>query len=123
MFNSNHLTQAAAPDVPLRNQGIINPTLSGRLQDFNGMTFLQQAITVGITLLLIVGGVIFFFMLLIGGVQWITSSGDKAAVEAARGRIMHALIGIFVLFAVFAIVNLIGSLFGLNLLRITIPTL
>lgn len=103
---------------------VTNPVFQQQnIQNMGGVEFLQKAISVGITLIFIVGGVIFFFMLLIGGIQWITSSGDKAAVEAARGRIMHALIGIFILFASFAIITLIGSLFGLNLLEITIPTI
>lgn len=112
-----------AQSQPINQNGVTNPVLPTNLQSLSGVQFVQKALSVGITLIFIVGGIIFFFMFLIGGVQWITSSGDKAAVEAARGRIMHALIGLFVLFAAFAIITLIGSLFGLNLLQITIPTI
>lgn len=112
-------------NLQLAQQGplpVTNPAL-GDLGDLAGDTFLQRALSIGITLFFIVGIVIFVFMLLLGGVQWITSQGDKAAVEGARNRIGHAIIGLFILFVVFAVVNLIGAIFNINLLQITIPTL
>lgn len=69
-----------------------------------------------ITLILVVAGLLFFFMLVIGGIQWMTSGGDKAATEAARGRITAALIGLVIVFAAWAIAKLIEGVFGFNIL-------
>jgi hypothetical protein len=78
--------------------------------------FLRALITLG----LVAGGVIFLFMLILGGIQWITSGGDKLANENARKRVTNALIGIFVLFSVYGIINLVGCFFGIDFLEINI---
>lgn len=104
------------------SQGINNPILPSRVNDY-GATFLQKAITLVIELLFVGGIIIFFIMLLSGGVRWIASGGDKTHLEGAKGQITHALIGLVVLFSAFAIIKLIGALFGIDLLKLSLPTL
>jgi len=74
-----------------------------------------------IKLLVIAAAVIFFFMLVIGGIKWILSGGDKAKTEEARNQITAALVGLVVVFAAWAIAQLIDALFGVNLFNLTIP--
>lgn len=74
-----------------------------------------------IALVFIVASIIFFFMLVIGGVQWMLSGGDKAATEAARGRITAALIGLVIVFAAWAIMKLIETFLGIRILGGEIP--
>lgn len=88
-----------------------------------GVTFLQNSIPAAITLILIVGAVIFLFVLLIGAVQWIMSGGDKSAVEAARGKISNAIVGLVILFAVFAIIELLNIFFNIQLFELNLPNL
>lgn len=76
-----------------------------------------------ISLALLVAAVIFFFMLVIGGIRWILSGGDKGQTEAARGQITAALIGLVIVFAAWAIGNIIGAFFGVEIFNFTIPTL
>lgn len=108
---------------------ITNPALSDKLQSLlkttGGEGFLGQFISNLITLFLIVGAIVAFFLLLIGGIQWMTAAGDKAGVEAARGRILSALIGLLVLFSAWAIILLIEKFLGITILGgpITLPTL
>jgi TRAP-type C4-dicarboxylate transport system permease small subunit len=87
-----------------------------------GVTFLQKAIPAAIELGFVVGVVVFFFILIIGGIQWISSGGDKQAIETARGRVSNALIGIVILFAVFAIIQLISIFFNIKIFQLTLPT-
>lgn len=101
----------------------ILPTPSIGASGNAGVTFLQKAIPAAISFGIIVGVVVFFFMLIIGGIQWISSGGDKQAVEAARGKVSNALIGLVVLFALFAIIRLLNTFFGVHLLQLTLPTL
>jgi len=89
----------------------------------SGVTFLQKAIPAAITLGLITGVLVFFFMLITGAIQWISSGGDKQAVEAARGKVANAIIGLIILFAIFAIIQLLNTFFGLKLFELTLPTL
>lgn len=65
----------------------------------------------------VVGVLVFFFVLLIGAIQWMTSGGDKAAVESARGKITNAIIGIIILFSLFAVLIIIGKFFKLDVLE------
>ena len=62
-------------------------------------------------------------MMLIGGIQWISSGGDEQGLEAARGKISNALIGMVILFATFAIISLIQTFFGIQILTIDIGPL
>ncbi|OGM59165.1 hypothetical protein A3A75_03020 [Candidatus Woesebacteria bacterium RIFCSPLOWO2_01_FULL_39_10] len=60
-------------------------------------------------------------MLVWGGVRYITSGGDKAQTEAARGQITAALVGLVIVFAAWAIINLVNIFFGVNILQLNIP--
>ena len=73
--------------------------------------------------LLIFGAVLLALVFLIlGGISWITSGGDKAKIQAARNRLLYAIIGLVIVFLSFLIVNLVGFMFGVNLLSTTLPT-
>lgn len=65
---------------------------------------------------IIIGAVFALLWLLLGGITWITSSGDKAKLEEARDRITQSLIGLALVMATWAIWTLVTSrFFGLNL--------
>jgi len=98
---------------------ITNPAL-GSLGSMTAEQFIGGFLRGLISLGLVVGGVIFLFMLIVGGIQWITSGGDKVANEDARRRVTNALIGIFLLFSLYGILNLVGCFFGIDFLSITI---
>ncbi len=62
---------------------------------------------------------VFFFALILvliylvwGGIQWITSGGDKAGTEAARGKITGAIVGIIIVAVAFAIFRLLMTFVG-----------
>lgn len=102
---------------------ITNPALPDALNKNTGISFFQQLLPSLIGIAFVVGSIIFFFMIVISGIQWITSGGDKNAVEAARGRLTQALIGIVILFSAFAIVKLIEGFFGISILTLDITSL
>lgn len=108
---NNYLAQAA----------ITNPVVTTKAT--SGLSFFQQLIPNLVTLAFVIGTIIFFFMLIMGAIQWMSSGGDKAAVEAARGRLTNALIGLVLLFSALAIVALIETFFHINILSIDISKL
>jgi len=66
---------------------------------------------------------VFFFMLIFGGLKWVMAGGDEKKVGEARGQITNALVGLVIVFAAFAIMKLIETIFGIKLLGgISIPT-
>lgn len=79
-----------------------------------------------IRLILIIGFVVAMIYFLFGAVKYITASGDKAAIESARGHIANAIIGLVLLLSVFAILFFIETFFGVKILTsgsFTIPQL
>lgn len=76
-----------------------------------------------ISLIMLVAALLFFFMLIWGGIKWVTSEGDEKKVASARAQITSALIGLAIIFAAWAIVQLINVIFGINILTLEIPTL
>lgn len=89
----------------------------------DGLTFFQSFVPGLIGLGFVAGTIIFFFVLIIGGIQWITSGGDKQALESARGKLTNAIIGIVILFSLFAILDLIHVFFGVKIVTLDIGPL
>jgi len=81
-----------------------------------GTITISKIITGSIRLVLILASLVFFFMLVWGGIQWMMSGGDKNAAEAARSKITNALIGLVIVFSAWAIMALIKSLFGVDIM-------
>lgn len=83
-----------------------------------------EQIIVGLIRLLVVGAaVVFFIWLILGGIKWITSSGDKTKTEEARNQITAALVGLVIVFSAWAIAQLIKTLFGVDFFNLVIPSL
>ncbi|MGB6838808.1 MAG: hypothetical protein WBD86_03680 [Microgenomates group bacterium] len=75
-----------------------------------------------IRLILVIAALVFFFILVIGGIRWIVSGGDKTNTETARNQITAALVGLVIVFAAWAIVQLINTFFGIDIFSLTLPT-
>lgn len=106
------------------NNTITNPalgnTLEGILSNDGGAGFFPALITSLVSLFLILGIIFAFFYMIFGGINYILSGGDKTKTENARHQITYALIGLVVLFSVFAIVSLIETIFDVSILQIDI---
>jgi len=55
-----------------------------------------------------------FLYLILGGIQWITSGGDKGKTEEARNKITAAVIGLIVLAAAYAVLQIMLSFLGIG---------
>lgn len=75
-----------------------------------------KLISNSVSLLMILAAIATFFYLVWGGLEWITSGGEKAGTEAAKSKITNAFIGLFVVFAAWAIMKLIEQFFGICIL-------
>ena len=115
--------QLAAVAAPVYAADTIKITSKGN--DFRALESLTAGgiISGAITLVLILVAVVFFFILVVGGLKWVTSGGDEKKVAAARAQITNALIGLAIVFAAWAIMKLIGTLFGIDILGgLSIPS-
>lgn len=61
--------------------------------------------------LLFIIGAISVIMLIIGGIRYVVSGGDQAAVTSAKNTILYAVIGIVVAILAYALVNFVITSF------------
>ncbi len=96
----------------------ISPPEQVRITDFG------KLFSGAVAFLLLIAFLLAFFYLILGGISWLTSGGDKAAVETARNKIIAAIIGLIIVAATWALFQLIGGAIGFNILGgFEIPTL
>lgn len=108
--------------VPLSPE-IYNPALNPTVGRGVGTVILQTFLTNFISIGFGIGAIALVFMLISGGVKYIAAGSDKDAVQHAAKQLTHALIGITILLSVYAVVALIGGVFGINILQVNFPTL
>lgn len=98
-------------------RGIYNPALSEIIGRGEGIDIINLLLGNIISLLLIVGVVIALVFIIMGAIQWMTAGSDKEKITSARGKVISAVIGLVVLFAVFAIMKIVGVFFGIEALE------
>ena len=69
-------------------------------------------LTKALNFVMILGAFLVFMYLIWGGIEWITSGGDKGKTEGARNKITAAVIGLIVLAASWAILGLVLNFLG-----------
>lgn len=93
------------------DSGLSVPT--GGLFD-RGQNLLLVAIQVAV-----LGALLFsVYTMIRGGINMITSGGDKQKFQAGRERVRYAIIGLVIVFMSIFIVTFLGTAFGVNLLNI-----
>jgi hypothetical protein len=103
VFAQNPVFCFPTGDVPFTNLGVL----------------LARALVI----LFFFAAVLSFVFIVIGGIQWITAGGDKAAAQAARDRITAAVVGLLIVVAAFAITVIITAALNINIFggAITLP--
>ncbi len=118
LFLINPISALAVTEQPTIGLNIKDDAQFGVLTNLSASSVISGLVK----FLLVIAAILFFFMLVIGGIQWIVSGGDKAGSENARKKITSALVGLAIVFAAWAIVSLIKSVFGVDILNLTIPS-
>lgn len=99
--------------------GIINPAINPKMGS-GGVLSTPNTLAVLIAtlwrILFTLGGLAVIIFMASGAFMWITSGGDKGKVETARERITASVIGMMILFSMFALVNYVFPLIGFNIL-------
>lgn len=93
----------------LCNSGIKNPDVLGSI--FNA------GLSAILGLLTIIGGLYFFIQFVTAGLAWIGSGGDKNNIEAARNKIMNAILGLAIVVMAWVFIGIIGRFVGLDILN------
>jgi len=75
---------------------------------------LGRLIAFGVRMVTILAGIILLLFLIWGGIDWITSGGDKEKLGRAQQKLTNALIGIILVFVVIGLWGLItGDILGI----------
>lgn len=64
----------------------------------------------------ILSGLWFGFQFIMGALQWLSSGGEKAGLEGARNRMIHAFIGLIMVAGALAIIAVMATVFSLDIL-------
>ena len=72
----------------------------------------QDLITRLLNIVMVIGVLLVFSYLVLGGIEYITSGGEKGKTEAARNKITSAVIGLIILAASFAILTIALKFLG-----------
>lgn len=65
-----------------------------------------------LNVVMLIAAILVFAFLIFGGIQWITSGGDKNKAEEARNKITAAIIGLIIVAASYAVINLVVQFLG-----------
>jgi ABC-type Mn2+/Zn2+ transport system permease subunit len=65
----------------------------------------------------IAGAIAFILYFLWGAFRWMTAESDKAKLESGREKITNALVGLILLVASVAIIQLLGTLLNIKFLK------
>ncbi len=79
-----------------------------------GANTLETIISVGMQIFLIVVILASLGYLIWAGIRWIQSNGDPQRVDEARKQIIFAVLGLIVALLAFAIINILGGIFGIK---------
>lgn len=66
---------------------------------------------------MVLGALLVFLYLIMGGIEWITSGGDKSKTESARNKITAAVVGLIILAASYAILLIVLNFLGFDNLK------
>lgn len=80
-------------------------------------TKLNSFISTIIGVITVVAGLAFLLYFAIGGLKWITSSGEKAKSEEAKTELTQAAIGLIVVAVSYFIAGIVGGVVGLDILN------
>ncbi len=108
------LLAVAPPEIFNKAISATVPTEPGAGLAFYIATLWQTVITVG--------GIAFIIYLIWGGVEYLTSGGDKARIDDAQKKITSSVIGIVILVASYSITYFIQQVFKINILKPVFPS-
>jgi hypothetical protein len=95
-----------------------NPLIGDVDQNFSAAGRFTDTISKIIGVLTISAGIWFIVQMFTGAVQWLSSAGEKQALENAKKKISNAILGLLVVVMSYTIIGIVGSFMGLDILNL-----
>lgn len=115
MINIFFPKEALATVAPLVPGKDCSQFLATGVGDIVAFTSVGGLLSTFASALIIIAGIATFIFITLGGFQYLTSGGDKAAAQAARERITYAIMGLAIVASAIAINQVLGAVFGVNI--------
>jgi hypothetical protein len=93
---------------------ICNPALSNCSSSTDPQDFTNNVLSTVISLFFVVGILYFFWHMIFAGLHLIGSDGDPKKFEQSKNEMTYSILGLFVIFSIFAIMKLVGSVLGIT---------
>lgn len=108
--------------TPLAQFGTgFEPVASGLTENSNtnegAISDMERIISNGIGILTVIGGIFFLVYFLLAVYQILTAGGDSGKLTKAWQQIVYGALGLILLVAGFAVIGLIGSVVGIDILN------
>jgi hypothetical protein len=81
---------------------------------FGGSLTIGSILSRAIPIIFIFAGVSLLLMIVMSGFTFLTSAGDSKKMEQGKNQLTNAIIGFIIIFAAFWIVQIFGTIFGLE---------
>jgi hypothetical protein len=95
-----------------------NTNWTNNVTDASGaLSTLELIISSVIGLFTVGGALLFIYAFIQGAVDWITAGGDSGKIQKARDRMIQGALGLVILVMAYAIIGLIGTVVGINILN------
>lgn len=78
---------------------------------------LNAVVSIIIGFLTAIAALWFIIRIVLGGISWLSSGGDQKSLQNAQQTITNAIIGLTIVVASYAIISVISSLLGLDILN------
>lgn len=80
---------------------------------YNGLCGLNIGSAIGnaVSFIYLIAIILALFYLLWGGLKWLTSAGDKTALQTAREHLIAAIVGLIIIFLSYLILTFVAKFF------------
>lgn len=96
---------------------VVNDYTQGVASGNQSLSTLELFISNMLGLGTVVGSIVFIIYFLLGAISWIGAGGDTSKINKARDQMIQGALGLIVLAAMYAIIGLIGTIVGLDILN------
>ena len=83
----------------------------------NSLTYIELIISTLLGIATVGAGLFFIYNFIMGALAWISAGGEQGKITKAREQMTQGAIGLVLVITSYAVIGLIGSVVGLNLLE------
>ncbi len=76
----------------------------------------DRILSVSIGVMTVIAGIWFMIQIFLAGIEWLSSSGEKQAIQNAQKKIVNSVIGLLIVVISYGLMLTIGYIFGIQLL-------